>query len=283
MKANIFHKAEYLLAEAPYWCPQNNTLYWVDILNSTFFSKTLDGWFTQYMLPEALTSFFIRKSKVYGCTETGYCEFDLETKKFRRLIEIEKDISSNRSNDGKHDGSNGFIFGTMNWNGDRKAGNIYYVDTVNLDYKVLDNEYFIPNGFAFNSNFSEIAIADSYLGKVYKYDYSAEHKELKNKREIVDVSGSGFSPDGMVSTGDGKFWNAQWDGACINLYDFYGQLLHNISLSALRPTSCVFGGLHQDQLFITTAIEGLSEQQIEDYPCSGSILSIDMSEYFDRC
>lgn len=283
MGIEIYHKAENQLGEAPYWSRENETLYWVDIVHSSLFSKAVDGQFTQYDLPEALTSFFVLDSKAYGCTETGYCEFDLKTNNFRRLIEIEKDVSSNRSNDGKFDGDRGFIFGTMSWSGDKKTGSIYHVDIINLECTVLDTGFFIPNGFTFNSEFSEIVIADSYLGKIYKYQYDVSKQAVTNKQEIVDMSASGFSPDGMVTTADNKFWNAVWDGACLHQYDFYGQLQDRISLPVLRPTSCVFGGLKRDQLYITTAREGLSEEQIIEYPYSGSILKVNMDQRLTSC
>lgn len=278
MFVDIFHKSDFLLAESPFWSQEYLSLFWVDILENKLFRKTLNGDFFQYSLPEALTCFYVKGTIVYGCTESGFVQFDLEKKNFIRLVSIEEDINTNRSNDGKLDGGKSFIFGTMSRTGDEKTGKIYLVDTESLTVKQLDDGYFIPNGFAFNLDYTELVVADSYVGLIYKYDYDKKNGVIKNKRVFHDMSDTGFSPDGMAVSNENNIWNAIWDGAMINKYGEDGSIIGRIDLPVIRPTSCVFGGKDEDILYVTSATEGLNGDQLMTYPHSGSILSINLNQ-----
>ena len=277
MKLTVFHKAQSQLAEGPYWSNSHSELFWVDILTRTLFRKSLQGKMKSYSLPETLTSFYVNDSVLFGCTNSGFCSFDLDTNEFERLIEIEASNKANRSNDGRYDGQGGFVFGTMGWDGNQRSGSIYYVDTVRLDYKILDTGFFIPNGFAFNADASEILIADSYLKIIYKYNYDSEKRLLKNKRIFADLSTAESSPDGMATSSQNLVWNAEWGGAKLTQYNFNGEKTSQIPLQVLKPTSCAFGGEDDGLLFITSARAEMNEYQLERYPDSGSVLCLDFN------
>jgi sugar lactone lactonase YvrE len=277
MKLTIFHKAESQLAEGPYWSDFHSELFWVDIMTNTLFRKSLQGKLASYTLPETLTSFYVNESVVFGCTNSGFCSFDLDTNQFERIVEIEASNETNRSNDGKYDGQGGFIFGTMDWAGNKCSGSIYHVDTKKLDYTILDAGFYIPNGFALTADSTEILIADSYLKIIYKYNYDPEKRLLKNKRIFADLSSTESSPDGMATSSMNLVWNAEWGGAKLTQYDPGGEKTSQITLPVLNPTSCAFGGENANLLFITSARAEMNEQQLEKYPDSGSVLCLDLN------
>jgi sugar lactone lactonase YvrE len=78
-------------------------------------------------------------------------------------------------------------------------------------------------------------------------------------------------PDGMTVDSQGFLWNAMWDGWRIVRYAPSGEIDREIKLPVPRPTSVCFGGPRMDQLFITTASDGLTEQQLAEAPLSGSL------------
>ena len=277
MKLTVFHKAESQLAEGPYWSKSHSELFWVDIMSRTLYRKSLQGKMASYSLPETLTSFYVNDSIVFGCTNSGFCSFDLDTHEFVRVVEIEAGNKTNRSNDGKCDGRGGFVFGTMDWEGNQRSGRIYHVDTVRHDYTILDTGFYIPNGFAFNADATEILIADSFLKIIYKYNYDPEKRLLKNKRIFADLGATESSPDGMATSSQNLVWNAEWGGAKLTQYEFSGEKTSQIPLSVLNPTSCAFGGKEDSLLFITSARTEMSVQQLERYPDSGSVLCLDLN------
>jgi len=277
MNLTVFHEAESQLAEGPYWSEYHSELFWVDIVTNTLFRKSRQGKMVSYSLPETLTSFYVNESVVFGCTNSGFCCFNLDTHDFERIIEIEASIDTNRSNDGKYDGLGGFVFGTMHRKGNKRTGSIYHVDTVSLDYTILDTGFYIPNGFAFNLDTTEILIADSFLRLIYKYDYDPKNRLLKNRRIFADLSATESSPDGMATSSKNHVWNAEWGGSKLTQYDFSGKITSQITLPVLKPTSCAFGGDEDNLLFITSAREEMDGHQLKRYPYSGSVLCLDLN------
>jgi sugar lactone lactonase YvrE len=53
--------------------------------------------------------------------------------------------------------------------------------------------------------------------------------------------------------------------------DIVGNIIDQIELSIPRPTSCVLNP-NQDTLFITSAQEGLSREDLLKYPLSGTMI-----------
>ena len=69
-----------------------------------------------------------------------------------------------------------------------------------------------------------------------------------------------------------NLWVAQWGGYGVYCYNPYtGELLAKVNIPAPNVSSCAFGGEKMDTLYITTARAGLSEEQLRQYPLSGSV------------
>jgi sugar lactone lactonase YvrE len=66
-------------------------------------------------------------------------------------------------------------------------------------------------------------------------------------------------------------WVAVWGGGVVRRYDPVGVLVDELELPAPRVTSCCFGGDAYDELYVTTAREGMSEAELDHYPLSGSV------------
>lgn len=66
-------------------------------------------------------------------------------------------------------------------------------------------------------------------------------------------------------------------GSVIHRYDPHGgQLLGKVWVDAPHVTSCAFGGVSMQQLFITTARADLSREDLLQYPDSGSLFIVDL-------
>ena len=60
---------------------------------------------------------------------------------------------------------------------------------------------------------------------------------------------------------------------------FHGNLYcstDKIEVPVPNVASCTFGGKERNRLFITTAVDGLSEAEIQAYPLSGSLFVADV-------
>ena len=56
--------------------------------------------------------------------------------------------------------------------------------------------------------------------------------------------------------------------------NFVGEKLRTIEFPALRTTSCIFGGKNFDELFVTSAVVGASDEEMKKYPLSGSVFKV---------
>ena len=109
---------------------------------------------------------------------------------------------------------------------------------------------------------------------VKQFDFNIDFPSLTNEQVIIRSNTKNESPDGMCVDSEGMLWVAFWGGARVGRYDpVTGKQVVEITVPALHVTSCCFGGTDLQTLYITTARQGLSQQQLQEYPLSGSIFS----------
>jgi sugar lactone lactonase YvrE len=67
-------------------------------------------------------------------------------------------------------------------------------------------------------------------------------------------------------------WVALWQGGAVSRWNpVTGELLQVVEVAAPNVTSCAFGGPSLDQLYATTARNGLSEEALAQYPLAGGL------------
>ena len=72
--------------------------------------------------------------------------------------------------------------------------------------------------------------------------------------------------DGMAIDEEDALWIAVFGGWCVLCYDSRsGELLRHLELPMSNVTSCAFGGAGLDQLYITSACQGLDADAAEGY------------------
>jgi sugar lactone lactonase YvrE len=84
-------------------------------------------------------------------------------------------------------------------------------------------------------------------------------------------------PDGLRVDAAGDIWCAFWDGAHLTRFTPGGVVAEEVPVPVLRPTSVAFGGPDLTTMYITSASIDLTEDQLAEYPLSGSVLSRDVS------
>ena len=83
----------------------------------------------------------------------------------------------------------------------------------------------------------------------------------------------------MTMDADGMLWIAMWNGWCVTRWDpSSGELLGKIMLPCAQVTSVAFGGPKLDQLYITTASCGISDDILKSkQPHAGKLFVADLS------
>jgi sugar lactone lactonase YvrE len=208
--------------------------------------------------------------------ESAIVLMDFRTGEVKELIKIEVDKPNNRSNDGKCDALGRLWIGTMHEEAKGTEGSLYSFDGKNLVKKLSDRK--VSNGICWSKDNKTMYYIDSFDYNIKSYDYDLVNGNISNERVVVEISESGFTPDGMTIDEEGMLWVAMWGGCCVNRYNpFTGELIGKVQVDAPHVTSCAFGGSSMTQLFITTARGGLDEAQLKKHPDSGSLFIADVA------
>lgn len=194
-------------------------------------------------------------------------ELDFDSGNRRKLIDIEPEKKDNRCNDGGCDGLGRLWIGTMHTDGLPHEGALYCFDG-NLK-KVISGTS-VSNGICWTKDNRTMYYIDSLEYNVTAYDFDLATASISNKRVVIEIAD--YLPDGMCIDEEGMLWIAIWGAGCVNRYNpSNGKLIGKVNVDAPHVTSCAFGGKDMRELFITTARTGLTVQELQQFPDSGSL------------
>jgi sugar lactone lactonase YvrE len=261
------------LGEGAVWHPEKEALLWVDIPAGKIFMYKPEEGIIQDITLESMVGTVVPASGRYfavAAQETGI--FGLSEDGTKDLIAgfPPNALPNVRFNDGKCDPMGRLWVGTMHNEIKDGAANLYMLQEDSLLIK--ESGVTISNGIVWDTNKNLMYYIDTSTQKVMAYDYDSATGEITNKRVAVEIPLEQGSPDGMSIDAEGKLWIAHWGGNGVYRWDpETGELMEKIEVPAPNVTSCAFGGPDLTTLYITTAREGLSEEQLAEYPLSGSL------------
>lgn len=277
MKADLFIQAENIIGEGPLWDFENNHLLWVDIEKKRLYisdvreRKLVKFDFKSRLSAVALTS---KANLFLLALETGIQLFDMENGTSIEVAHPEKNLETNRFNDGKCDPAGRFWVGSMDRNAKSGAGSLYCLEGFNAPQLKL-KQLTISNGMDWSLDKKQMYFIDTADHQVKCFDYDVQTGEICNPQIVITVPENYGAPDGMCMDTEGMLWIANWGGANVSRWNpTTGELLDRIEVPAPLVTSCCFGGKELDTLFITTARVGLNEQMLKAYPQSGSVFFV---------
>ena len=116
--------------------------------------------------------------------------------------------------------------------------------------------------------------ADTNRSRIWAYDFDFAAGTIGNERVFVDASGHPGKPDGSCMDADGCLWNAEYGGWRLVRYTPSGRIDGEIKLPVSNPTCCCFGGSQLDTLYVTSARQRLTPEDIERQPLAGSVFAL---------
>ncbi|RHW38084.1 SMP-30/gluconolactonase/LRE family protein [Neobacillus notoginsengisoli] len=275
-KVEFLIDAKAVLGEGPCWDASKGILYWVDIEGKKLHVFNPDtGEDREIEVGEMIGAVVPREAGgTVVVLESGFYFLDPEDGSLEQINDPESDLADNRFNDGKCDPAGRFWAGTLNKNGDEKQASLYCLETDMSVTRKLGN-LSISNGLAWSPDNQFMYLIDTPTRQVTRYQYKLENGEISEPEVIIEIpDGEGF-PDGMTIDEDGNLWIAHWGGGKVTNWDpITGELLQSIELPAVNVTSCTFGGDGLQDLYITTARNGMSEAELEEYPRAGGLFKI---------
>jgi len=270
----VIWNSKTILGEGTLWVPSHNSIYFVDIKKKKILILNIKNNKKRIIKIDKEIGFLahIKEDVFILGLQSELRIINLKNKKTIRSIPIEKDKPLNRINDGKTDPKGRLWFGTMD-NPERniKNGSLYCLDK-KLNIHKVDTKYYITNGPAFIDSVNFLH-TDSRSKIIYKIKINKNYKIVK-KSKFLKFSKKDGSPDGMTIDSKQNVWICHFGGACISVYNPKGKKIHKIDLDAKNITNCTFGGLQNNEIFVSTALKGMNKSEIKKYKHSGSLFKI---------
>jgi sugar lactone lactonase YvrE len=262
-----------MLGEGPVWDDRANVLWWVDIAGGfvhRFHPETDHD--TAFDVGSAVSAVLLTETEnPLLAVPDGIATLDVATGAVSRDVVFEPVDPSVRCNDAKV-GPDGAIWaGIMALDERADAGSLVRV-TPDRAVTPLLTGLTIPNGLDWPDAESFLFI-DSALPSVQRFEVG-DDGHLIRRGTAADVPSLIGVLDGMTLDGEGHFWVGVWDGWCILRISPEGEVVRRIPIPAARVTSCAFGGTGLDELYITTAAEGVSESDQARQPNAGGLFRL---------
>lgn len=268
--------AETILGEAPFWCPDEKVVYWVDI----------EGMSVLRIDPKSGKRKRFPQKHNFGCivkrvgggfiaaTNAGLMLLDKDLGDPHIMADPEADIPNTRFNDGKCDRQGRFWAGSTDINEVDPSGALYRVNGSG-DVKEMQSGLIISNGLGWSPDDKTMYFTDSGRSAIYAYDFDPDSGDIENRQVFAEVNEADGMPDGLCVDAEGFIWSAHWGGWRITRYDPDGRIDKIIGMPAPQVTSVAFGGENLDQIFVTTARLELTEEQLKEAPLSGGLFQLD--------
>ena len=279
------------LGESPFWHPHEEMLYWVDIQGRqvhrcNVFMDSVESWAMPSEpgciapvrdgggLVVALRDGIYRAPKWGGALE--------------RLAGATHDPATMRFNDGKVDPVGRFWVGTVYEPRDAKRAQLFSLDgghTGAAELTLKAGNAIVANGLAWSPNASTLYWADTPSHTVRAWDWTADSGVMSGERVFKRWPGkpegwrpgmSGYvgRPDGAAVDVEGNYYVAMFEGARLLKLSPTGEVIRDIAVPALCPTMPCFGGADLQTLYLTTARYRRSPEELQTYPDSGCVLSM---------
>ncbi|MEM9063299.1 MAG: SMP-30/gluconolactonase/LRE family protein [Pseudomonadota bacterium] len=273
MRAELLVDAQCTLAEGIQWRIDQQRLWWTDIHGCELWSCDEDGAAVErYRTPERLGSFAFDPAGHLLCAfESGLFRWDLEGDRLDRLTDFEPTHPTSRMNDGRCDRQGRFVAGGIDEQGLQKTSSVMRyaagrVETMLTGIGCSNSICFSPDG-------RTMYFADTPTGEIRVYDYDVETGRLGQPSVFFADGSVGGYPDGSCVDRDGALWNARFNGGCVQQILPDGAPGLTVTIDAPQVTCACFGGKDLDRLYITTARERMSDEDIAASPSSGGIFT----------
>lgn len=259
------------LGEGPCWSAREGRLYWFDIKSCRlcWFSPK-DGARGVYDLPMRASAAAPRAAGgLLLATEAGLAHFDPAT----GAVDVVQPMTLTqgfRTNDGKIDLAGHFWWSTMDDDGGRRPG-VLHRTAPNGETRAMIEGLHIANTVSVSPDGRLIYVADSRLQTIFAH----ETEDLTRRSEFTHTRGEAFTPDGSAVDAEGFLWNAQWGGWRVVRYRPDGAIDRVVATPVEQPTSLAFGGEGLATLFVTSAWDGLTEEQRADQPLAGGLFAFE--------
>lgn len=264
------------LGESPVWCVREKKLWFVDINAPALhrydpITRNLDTW----AMPESIGCIALTETGMIGALRSGVYRLDLQAGHREKLADAPYgNPQEQRFNDGRCDRQGRFYAGTMFEPRGQAGGAFYRLDGKQMMRQEIVGALTISNALAWSPNGGTMYHADTPTQQVYAYDYGVKDGRISNPRLFIDLSATGEKPDGATVDSAGNYWVALYGAGKVVQFSPEGRRLREVVLPVKAPTMPCFGGPDLKTLYITTARQKHTPEELHQMPQAGGIFSV---------
>lgn len=266
--------AQCVLGEGPVWDHRLSCLWFTDIQAAQLLRlEWPSAQLTRYDLPERLGSLGLTgdPAQLVCAFASGFARYRPATGDCAWLHRTEPNYRGIRMNDGRVDRQGRFWAGSMVE--DRKLappekGSLYCLGSSTA--VSLRSGIAISNAICFSPAGDALYFTDTPTQTILRYPLDPASGGLGAPAVFAQLSGAAY-PDGADVDAAGRVWNAEWGSGRVTAHNPDGTLFAQIDLPVSQVTCVAFGGADCDLLFVTSAREGLSDEQQQREPQAGDV------------
>lgn len=282
------------LGESPFWHPQEQRLYWVDIPGKRLRRMAVSS---DLLQTHAVEDWLLQEEP--GCfapAQTGGWVMALRSGVYRAqqwggeltlLAAAPYDTHKLRFNDGKCDPAGNFWSGTMYEPRDQAAGVLY---ALQADHRLLAkaDQATVANGLAWSPNAQTMYWSDTGAHCIRTWHFDPATQQMSGERVFAqfpskpanwtygsEVARSYMGrPDGAAVDAEGFYYAAMYEGHRLAKMAPDGRCVAFIETPVQCPTMPCFGGEDFRTLFVTTSAHGRSDAELQALRNSGCVFAM---------
>ncbi|RYF42443.1 MAG: SMP-30/gluconolactonase/LRE family protein [Comamonadaceae bacterium] len=280
------------LGESPFWHPDEQMLYWVDIPGRELRRANVRvGSPESWAMPQEPGCIApARSGGLVIALRDGIYRARRWGGALELVVRFPHDPATMRFNDGKADTLGRLWAGTMYEPRDRRTAALYSIDCRPYNgqdgrplVETLAGDATVANGLAWSPDNKTVYWANTPDHAVHAWDWDAQTNLLANKRVFCRFEGKpagwapgqggyGGRPDGAAVDSEGNYWCAMFEGARLLQISPAGAVLRELALPVRCPTMPCFGGNDLRTLYLTSASYNRPAGELDDMPQSGHVL-----------
>ena len=267
--------ARMTVGEGPRWHAGERALYFVDVPARTLHrwdpgsgarrSRTFDAQCACFAF-RAAGGFVLGMQAGFALIDG----FDAPLRPYGEQVEADRPWS--RLNDGRTDPQGRFWSGAMDTSKQHHDARLHRLDPDGTVTTWADGGY-TSNGAAFSADGRTFYYADTPEHRLDTFDFDGATGALSNRRPFHQWPCGHGRPDGGSVDEDGFYWAALYAGGRVARLSPDGEVVEEVAIPAPKPTMIAFGGEDRRTAYVTTAREGLSDEELAAAPHSGGIFT----------
>jgi sugar lactone lactonase YvrE len=261
------------LGERPVWDEREGRLVWVEINAGRLHHLDEQGDHVAFEVEGTLGAAALRAVDGYVLASgDSFVITDPEGVEQERLA-TPRAAEPVRFNDGACDPAGRFWAGTASTHETAGAGSLYYLEPSGNVVTVLGGVT-ESNGICWSPDGATFYHTDSgeTPSRIRAYDFDPDTAALGKPRDLIVFSEDDGIADGLTIDADGCIWAAMWEGSSIIQIAPDGSRVETLRMPVSRPTCVAFGGQDFEELFVTSAWEGMDERHRTAEPMAGCVL-----------